>query len=372
MRQTGRRLKSFVEQMHLMMLFQNRSQTSDHQDRFTLTWLFHLDHLKSPGQRGILFKILLIFGPGGSRNSPQGATGKSGFEEISSVPLSGGTSRANQGVSFVDKKDNRFWRSLNLIDDLTQPILELPFHTCSRLQQSQVKSAQTDFFQSRRHISSRDSDRKTFHDRRLADARFPGEDRIVLPAPHQDVNDLPNLSVASQDRIDLSFPSLLSEVDGKPPERLLLPHCRRGHRSTGLSRSNSAGTRLVSCTQLIFRRPPCNLGKFIRQCFQLNIGKFPGKIEKNVPQTRSLQQGHRYMPCPNSVVTEQQGSKNPASFDRLFQMRRKIRDRSSSSGQFVKRAREIRSKARGINPEIFQDPMLVGIVKLKQLVKPMD
>ena len=46
---------------------------------------------------------------------------------------------------------------------------------------------------------------EAFDDGRFADAGFAGEDRIVLPAAHEDVDDLANLLIAADDRIDLAF-----------------------------------------------------------------------------------------------------------------------------------------------------------------------
>ena len=61
------------------------------------------------------------------------------------------------------------------------------------------------FFSTRRHVAVDDAQREAFHHRRLADARFAGEDRIVLPAARQDVDDLADLEIAAQHRVDLAL-----------------------------------------------------------------------------------------------------------------------------------------------------------------------
>ena len=56
----------------------------------------------------------------------------------------------------------------------------------------------------RRHVAARDAQRETFHHGGLADARFAGEDRVVLPPARQDVDDLADLEIAAEHRVDLA------------------------------------------------------------------------------------------------------------------------------------------------------------------------
>ena len=51
----------------------------------------------------------------------------------------------------------------------------------------------------------RHAQREAFHHGRLSHARFTGEDRIVLPAPGENVDHLANLRIAAQHRIDLAL-----------------------------------------------------------------------------------------------------------------------------------------------------------------------
>ena len=56
---------------------------------------------------------------------------------------------------------------------------------------------------------------EAFDDRGLADAGLAGQDRVVLAAAHQDVDDLADLLVAADDRIDLALARPLGQVDGE-------------------------------------------------------------------------------------------------------------------------------------------------------------
>ena len=94
---------------------------------------------------------------------------------------------------------------------------------------------QRDVLQRGRHVAAREPQREAFDDGGFADARLAGEDRIVLPAAHQDVDDLPDLLVAADDRIDLAFARLLGQIDGESLERLLLAHLRGRHGAAGFA-----------------------------------------------------------------------------------------------------------------------------------------
>ena len=67
----------------------------------------------------------------------------------------GRTTRANERVRLVYEQDDRLRRGLNLVDDLAQAILELPFHTGAGLQQSDVEREQPHTPKRRRHVAAR-------------------------------------------------------------------------------------------------------------------------------------------------------------------------------------------------------------------------
>ena len=81
-------------------------------------------------------------------------------------------------------------RSLHLVDDRAQPLLELALHRGARLHQADVERAQPHATQRRRHVAGGDALRKALDHSGLADAGFAGEDRIVLTPPHQHVDQL--------------------------------------------------------------------------------------------------------------------------------------------------------------------------------------
>ena len=78
----------------------------------------------------------------------------------------------------------------------------------------------------RRHVTPGDPQREALDHGRLSHPRLAGEDGVVLPPAHQDVDDLPDLLVAAGDGIDVARARPRREVGGEAPKRLLLAHGR--------------------------------------------------------------------------------------------------------------------------------------------------
>ena len=110
------------------------------------------------------------------------------------------------------------------------PFIDAP--ACIRPTSSMHKSHAA---QRRRHIARGDALRKSLDDGGLADAGLAGEDRVVLAPAHQNVDDLPDLVVAAEDRIHLAGFRLGGEILGKAIERRRA--LRRRRRSCGARRT---------------------------------------------------------------------------------------------------------------------------------------
>ena len=78
------------------------------------------------------------------------------------------------------------------------------------------------FFRPSGHVAHVDAPREALDDRRLADAGLADQDRVVLRAPGEDLDDAADLLVAADDRIDLAPAGEIGEVARVALQRLVL------------------------------------------------------------------------------------------------------------------------------------------------------
>ena len=114
-----------VQDRDFVVRFEHGCETSDHPHRFFLAWLLNLNHLKPPGQRRIFFDVLLVFAPCRRSDRSQRSTRQRRLEQIRGVALTSRPTRADKGVRFVNKQNDRLGRCLYLVNDLLQPVFEL-------------------------------------------------------------------------------------------------------------------------------------------------------------------------------------------------------------------------------------------------------
>ena len=108
------------------------------------------------------------------------------------------------------------------------------------------------------------------------DAGLAGENRVVLPAPHQDIDDLAYLLVASDDRIYLVIPGPLGEVHRKLTKSLLFAHLA-GAMAPLVHQMPAAHLKSIVRMHGCFRRPLHHLGETVAQPVDadlLNSSKF--------------------------------------------------------------------------------------------------
>ena len=250
--QLHRSFQGFIEDLHLVVLFHGRGHTAHHQQSLVFRRLGYLHHLEAPGQRRVFLDVFLVLGPGRGSHGAQGATGQGRLEQVGRITGAGGATGTDQGVGFVDKQDDWFWRGLDVFDDLAQALFEFAFHAGAGLQQAHIEAAQLHVLQRRRHVAGDDTQGKTFDHGGLAHPGFTGEDRVVLAPTHQDVHQLADLFVTPHDRVELAAARLFGQVHGKTLEGFLFAHGTRRHGTAGLAR-HTAGVETITGTQGVFR-----------------------------------------------------------------------------------------------------------------------
>ena len=141
-----------------------------------------------------------------ARDGAQRAARQRRLQQVGGVAGAGRAAGADQRVRLVDEQDDRRRAALHLVDDAAQALLELALHRGAGLQQADVERQQAHALQRGRHVARDDPLREALDDGGLADAGLAGQDRVVLPAAQQDVDDLADLLVAADDRVHLLPP----------------------------------------------------------------------------------------------------------------------------------------------------------------------
>ena len=208
------RLDGGVEDLHPVMLLEDCGDAAQHLHRRRLFRLLDLHHLEAAGEGGVLLDVLLVFRPGGRRDGAELAARERGLQQVGGVAGARGPAGADQRVRLVDEEDDRRLGSLHLLDHRPQPLLELALHARARLHQPDVEHPEAHVLQHRRHVAFREPQREALDHGGLSHPGLAGQDRVVLPPPHQHVDDLADLRVAADDRVDLAVPGAGGEVGG--------------------------------------------------------------------------------------------------------------------------------------------------------------
>ena len=202
-----------VENRHSMVGFEGGNEPADHPHGDLLGRLLHLDHLEAPRERCVLLEVFFVFGPGRGSDRAQLSAGQGGLEEVGRIPLPGLSAGTDEGVGFVDEENDRHRRLLHLVNHRLEPVFELSLHPGTGLEETEIEGPEDNSLERLRHVPLRDPLRKPLDHRGLSDACLAGQDRVVLTATGEDVDQLTDLGVAAQNGVDLSSPCPGGEVD---------------------------------------------------------------------------------------------------------------------------------------------------------------
>ncbi len=349
------RLDRLVEQLHAMVLLEHACDAAQHEDRFQLVGLGHLHDLESASQRRVLLDVLLVFGPRRGADRAQRAARQCGLEQVGRVAGAGRAAGANQRMHLVDEEDDRLRARLHFVDQLAQPLLELAFHRRAGLQQAEVEREQRNALQLRRHVTARESLREAFDDRRLADAGFAGQDRVVLPAPHQDVDDLADLLVAAGHGVHLALLGFGGEVDRVFLDRLLLAHRRRRHRAGHLAGLATGKTAPVLRTQAVLAALGDDRFEIFREVVGLDLLELPRDREQHIAQARRLQDAEQQVAASDLAVAELQRAVDPGALDRVGNVLGEIGERRRAARQPVERRGDVARQRRRVERVVAND-----------------
>ena len=194
------------------MLLERGDHPAQHHPALLFGRLLDFHHLEAPRERCVLFEELLVLGPRRGGDRTQFAAGERRLQQIGRIVLPRLASRPDHGVGLVDEQmigvGEAFTSSISPLSRFSNsPFTPAPACSSAR---SSVRTRRV--AQRRRHVALGYSQREAFHHRGLSYARLSGQDRVVLPPPGEDIDDLPDLEIAGQNRVDLAGAGVCRQV----------------------------------------------------------------------------------------------------------------------------------------------------------------
>ena len=195
--------------------------------------------------------------------------------------------------------------------------------------------------QHRRHVALGEAQREALDDRGLADPGLAGEDRVVLPPPHQHVDDLADLRVAADHRVDLAVPRPRGQVGGVLRQRRVAarpaPRRRLGRRSRA-RRGRPRSSRRARPS----RRAPIASASI--------LSNSPLILPRRRVEHRHLERGEQDVGRAHRLVAELERAVAPALLDGVEDVVGEFLDRGGAVGQPVDRPRHVGGEAGGVDP----------------------
>ena len=155
-------------------------QAPKDRDRVLDGRLLDVDRLKPPLERRVLLDVFLVLGERRRTDGPQLPAGQRGLEHVGRVHRPFGRAGSDQRVQLVDEEDDRALGLLDLLENGLEPVLELAPVLGAGDHRAEIERHDAFVLQALRNVAHVDAAGQALDDRRLADARLPDQDRIVL------------------------------------------------------------------------------------------------------------------------------------------------------------------------------------------------
>ena len=202
------------------------AQAAQDADRLLDRRLVDEDRLEAPLERRVLLDVLAVFVERRRADRVQLAPGEHRLEQVGGVHRALGGTRPDDRVELVDEQDDPALGVLDLLEDGLQPLLELAPELGSGDERAEIERDDPLVLEPLGHVAADDPLGEPLGDGRLADTRLTDQDRVVLGAPRQDLDDAPDLVVAPDDRVELARARLGGQVAAVLLERRR--RCPRG------------------------------------------------------------------------------------------------------------------------------------------------
>ena len=184
--------------------------------------LAHQHLLEAPLQRRVALDVLLVFVQGGGADATQLAACQRRLQHVGGVDGAFGRACAHQRVQLVDEEDDLPVGLFDLFQQRFEAVFELAPVLRAGDQGGQVERYDALGLEDFRHVAGGDALRQSFDDGGLADAGLADQDRVVLGAAGEHLDDATNFIVAADDGVELAAAGELGQVAGVALQCLVL------------------------------------------------------------------------------------------------------------------------------------------------------
>ncbi len=211
--QLGRGLQGGHGVLDAVVLLEARLQALEDVDGFLHRRLDHVDLLEAARQGRVLLEDAAVFGEGGRADALElAARASAGLSRLdaSSVPPEAAPAPIRVWISSM--KRMRVGLVLQRLEHALEALLEVAAVLGAGQQRAHVERVHAGFGQDLGHVVLRDAPGQALGDGGLAHAGLADQQRVVLAAAAQDLDDALDLVLAADQRIDLAVLGELVQV----------------------------------------------------------------------------------------------------------------------------------------------------------------
>jgi hypothetical protein len=170
------------------------------------------DQLEAAAEAGVALDAPAVLGDRGGADAAQVAARQGRLQEICRVAAARLAPGADQHVDLVDEQDHAP-APRDLLEQALDALLQLAAVASAGQQAPHVERAHRVVGQVLGHVSGGDALGQSLDDGGLAHARLADQERVVLAPPAQHVDQLADLRLAPDDRVELAVAGQAGEID---------------------------------------------------------------------------------------------------------------------------------------------------------------
>ncbi len=184
--------------------------------------LLDQDRLEPPLERRVFFDVLPVFVQSGRADAAQFAPRQGRLEHVRGVDGSLRRPGAHHRMDLINEEDDLPLGGGDLLQDSLQPLLELAAVLRPGDKGADIEADDPFVTEVLRHVPIHDPLCQSLDDCRLAHARFPDQDGVVLRPAGEDLHDPPDLFVPADHGVEGTAPGQLVKIACVTLERLVL------------------------------------------------------------------------------------------------------------------------------------------------------